>query len=217
MGLATTLIDLLLLGDEQLQRCVPNAVSGRLRLPAGAMTSSLQIALYFFMLSHYVADAHMPCHADARALARYDGKLHEKWEKHIDKQIAKFPSSDQLREHTPEALLEHAVAAIPFLFPENIPQLESDIWEEAISICRASFAVNCIIASPEVYPLVKTDRPREDESDLAADAPRPSFDELFAGREALRDEVTDAIVHDAVLSVAMIWKDVWKTVMRRKK
>lgn len=215
MSLATMLIDLLLLGDPQLQQSVPKAVSSRIDLPAGALTRGVQIALYFFMLSHYLADVHMPCHTDARPLAKYSGKLHAQWEQHIDKRIAAFPSPDQVSAHTPEALIERAVAAIPFELPRPIPALKEDVWTEVIRISRASFAVSCIIASPDRYPLVKTAKPRTDELDLPAEAPMPSFHELFDDRPALLAEVTDAILHDSVLSVARVWKHVWQTVTRR--
>jgi len=212
MGLATTLTDLLLLGDPRIQARVTGGVGHRMALPDGAATSEMQASLYFFMLSHYLADAHMPCHADARPLALYRGKLHARWEEYIDEQVAKFPAPEKVSEHTPEQILERAVAAIPLDFPNVIPSLKSDVWQEVIWICRASFAVNCIIASPDRYPLIKTSKPRKDEHDLPAKAPMPSFGELFEGRRALLEEVTEAILHDAVLSVAQVWKHVWQSV-----
>jgi hypothetical protein len=213
MGLATTLIDLLLLGDHQIQRDLPKIVDTWIELPERALTSGTQAALYFFMMSHYFVDAHMPCHADARPLARYKSKLHEKWEEYFDGLVAEFPEPEDIGDYEPEDLLESAVTAYALDLPARIPELASDVWDEVIWICRASFAVNCIVASPDEYPLVKSNQDGRVEDSLA-DLPMPSFRDLFQGREALRDELSHAIVHDSVLAVAMGWKKVWQTVRK---
>ena len=214
MGLATTLIDLMLLGDKQIGSRVTKTMGDRIKLPERAATRIEQIGLYFFMMSHYVADAHMPCHTDARALAKFSGKLHSQWEEYVDDRLAGFPAPGEIHAHTPQDLLRRAAAAIPLKPRDKIPELRADVCQEVIAICRASFAVNCIVASPDKYPLVKTDKPRKDEGDLPADAPMPSFRELFQDREALRDELTEAILHDAVMGVAMTWKKVWQSVTK---
>ena len=214
MGLATSLTDLLLLGEDAIARRIPDGERRRLHAPERGQTRSVQAGLYFFMLSHFVADAHMPCHTDARPLALYTGKLHEKWEKHIDAQVAAFPDPGEIAGKPPQELLGSAVEAFAMELPDSIPTIGHDIWTEVIGICRASFAASCIVASPDRYPLpiMRSRASRKDEHDLPADAPKPSFDELFEGREALRDEVTAAILHDSVLGVAMTWKKVWQSV-----
>ncbi|HEX8112652.1 MAG TPA: hypothetical protein VF516_33205 [Kofleriaceae bacterium] len=214
MGLATTLTDLMLLGDKQIGSKATKALGKRIALPEAVTTRVEQIGLYFFMMSHYVADAHMPCHTDARPLARYNGKLHMQWEEYVDKLVAEFPDPAKIPTLQGGVLLDRAAEAIPLDLPAMIPELKGDVWNEVISICRASFAVNCIVASPDKYPLVKTDHPRKDESDLPADAPMPSFQELFKGKDALRDELSQAILHDAVLGVAKTWKHVWQSVTK---
>lgn len=55
-----------------------------------------QITLYFLMLSHYLADAHVPPHSDARDF--YDPPtIHPDMEKYWDKEIKKFYLFDKKR------------------------------------------------------------------------------------------------------------------------
>lgn len=199
MGLATTLIDLLLLGDRQTRKHCKKTLTARVDFPDGAETRELQAAVYFFMLSHFIADSEMPCHADARKLASYETTLHAQWEEHLDSLLAGFPEPGELAGHTPAQLLRRAERALPLDLPPTIPRLSAggDIWTEVIMLCRAAFAVNVLVAPLEAYPPGSTRR--------------PTFEQLFPGGAA--DErlatVSHAILHDAVLSVAMVWKALW--------
>lgn len=56
-----------------------------------------QVTLYFLMLSHYIADAHVPPHSDARDF--YDpSSIHPDMEKHWDKEVLKYYVYDKDRE-----------------------------------------------------------------------------------------------------------------------
>ena len=44
------------------------------------LPSSTHMALRFFMLSHYLADAHMPLHCDARPLGKIHASIEGEWE-----------------------------------------------------------------------------------------------------------------------------------------
>ncbi|WP_224248747.1 hypothetical protein [Hyalangium gracile] len=198
-GLATALTDLLLLGDAQLQSVLDDIVPEKLPFPKDAQTSVTQAALYFFMMSHFAADAQMPCHADARVLARYDAPLHAAWEKHFDDQLDAFPNPDKVEQVPAAELLTAAVKAFPLELPSKIPSLKKNVWEEIIQICRASFALNCLLVPPEQFPF---DGPE-----------RVAFKAVFSGPSGARrlQDVTYAILHDSVLGVAMLWKHVWKS------
>jgi hypothetical protein len=82
MALTTTLIDLLILGDTDVARLVPGEVSFAPQLDPEARTRSEQVAMYAFMMSHFVADSCMPCHCDARPLSAYAGGVHKELEEH---------------------------------------------------------------------------------------------------------------------------------------
>ncbi len=199
-GLATALTDLLLMGNAPIQKVLDNIVSEKISFPKDAETSVVQAALYFFMMSHFIVDGHMPCHADARKLAKYDAPLHAAWEKHFDDTIAAFPDPDKVEQTPPAELLKAAVKAFPLDLPTEIPALKNkSVWEEVIQICRASFAMNCLLVPPEQFPF-------EGEGTVA-------FKDVFAGPEGAKrlEKVTQAILHDAVLGVAMVWKHVWKS------
>lgn len=199
MGLATTLIDLLLLGDRKVRRHCSNTLTSRVEYPDGAETQEVQIAVYFFMLSHFVADATMPCHADARKLASYKGTLHAQWESHLDSLVASFPEPDALSRLPPARILARAQRAFPIDLPRKIPRLPDnrDIWTEVIMLCRAAFAVNVLVAPFASYP--------------PSSSRLPTFEQLFPGgaEDERLAEISHAILHDAVLSVAMVWKDLW--------
>ncbi len=49
------------------------------------LPSSTHMALRFFMLSHYLADAHMPLHCDARPLGKIHASIEGEWENQIKK------------------------------------------------------------------------------------------------------------------------------------
>ena len=56
-----------------------------------------QVALWLFMLSHYVADAHVPFHCDSRRFSE-GADIHGKMEKEWDKEIQKFYRLDKRNE-----------------------------------------------------------------------------------------------------------------------
>jgi hypothetical protein len=47
-------------------------------------TTSNHMAMRFFILSHYVADAHMPLHCDARSLSKIHAEVEKKWEEAVN-------------------------------------------------------------------------------------------------------------------------------------
>ena len=80
MALTTTLIDLLILGDARVADHLPKKTSFISKIDPEAKSTEEQIATYFFMQSHFVADACMPCHCDARTLSGYSKGLHHELE-----------------------------------------------------------------------------------------------------------------------------------------
>jgi hypothetical protein len=205
MALTTTLIDLLILGDPEVARLVPGEVSFAPQLDPEARTLSAQVAMYAFMMSHFVADSCMPCHCDARSLSAYAGGLHKELEGHWSKVIGTyFEKAELLKgQASPEKILAQARAVdtqFGLTFGKKIPEIGSaDVWKEIVAVCRASFAVACIMAPVKDYPLT---------SKKGA-----SFDTLFAGEdgEALLAEVDKTALQDAVLNIAIVWSHLWGT------
>lgn len=46
--------------------------------------SSNHMAMRFFIMSHYIADAHMPLHCDARSLGKIHGEVEKQWENYVN-------------------------------------------------------------------------------------------------------------------------------------
>ena len=167
--------------------------------------SARQIALMFFILSHYVCDAHMPLHCDLRDSAeppcgrRLNDKLHtsieEVWEEW-------FPSESHFAVHDRQTKsLDEAVKALPegsllkldtdprFALDTDIKRIKRDEWQEMVYITRVSYAVS--------RKWITRDYPKAEEmiSDI-------SQDEFV--------KVSNYIFHDAVSAIARLWYAAWK-------
>jgi hypothetical protein len=206
MALTTTLIDQLILGDTNLAKLVPGEVKFAKNLHPAARSRGEQVATYFFMLSHFVADACQPCHSDARRLSAYGNGLHKEMEGHWSKKVGTYFKKKKLLEtsDTPAKILKAARAVdgqFNLTFENKVPKiLARDTWLEVVTLCRASFAVASILAPPQSFPY--------DANNLT------TFNEVFLSDNADTDLLPDlnqAIAHDAVLNIAMVWKEVWRT------
>ena len=155
------------------------------------------------MLSHFTADACMPCHCDKRYLASYDGHLHPEWEAVMSKPL--LPVFDLVcRGGSRTAPLDLLTAArendsaLGVVFNKPVPVIkDGDVWKETVAMCRASYAVNNILAAPADFP----------------PGSRKTFstkDLLASPKGTLFKTATSAALHDAVMNTATIWKHVWR-------
>jgi hypothetical protein len=210
MGLRLTLTDLLLMGDSQLQILIPGEVEFVRKLHAEARTPGQQAALYFFMISHFVADACMPCHCDARKLASYAAGLHLKLEEHWGDTVGKYYKDTKLPQcaDSPDQILKKARETgdgFDLAFKNSVPKIPQgrDAWLEMVDVCRGSFALACIMVP------FKAGEP----------ATKCKFDDVFggaAGKQLLAD-VDRIAMHDAVLNTAIVWKEVWNDFVELEK
>jgi len=170
--------------------------------------SARQIALTFFVLSHYVVDAHMPLHCDLRDFGseraglrrRLPQRLHpsveELWESY-------FPTKEELvlHEHLrtsvsdiisslPERSLVEIDTNNKYKLNPKIYSTVSDEWVEMVHVARVSYAVS----------RKWIDRPYKDVSELINSSARS--DEF--------KHVINCIFHDAVESVGRLWMKAWK-------
>lgn len=203
MALTISLCDLLILGDTAVAALVPGTVSFAAKLDGKARSSAEQVAIFFFMLSHFVADACMPCHCDARPLAAYAGGLHMELEEHWSREVGTFFDKGKL-EQTTASSVEVLKAAqdvdqkFNLSFPAAIPTIKSgDIWDEMMYICRGSFVISSIIANPVKFPY-----------NSKKTAP---FATIFNGDEGQKSlaNIDRTLMQDAVLNIAIVWKHVW--------
>ncbi|OGR04843.1 MAG: hypothetical protein A2511_15295 [Deltaproteobacteria bacterium RIFOXYD12_FULL_50_9] len=202
-SLFDTIADLLLLGDPELDALVPGSTGYGDYLDPTCTLTKAQVSTFFFIMSHYIADCFMPCHADKRRLAAFetDG-VHEGWEKHWEKLIGADFKKTALKS-TP-ATSEQVVAkakeldttlGLTFITPLTWPDNDNDIWETAIFWCRASFAFSCNIFPIGKYPY-----------DSQA---QPLFNEHFSDTAKL-SEYDRIVLQSAVYAVASTWKQIWR-------
>ena len=209
MALSTMMKDLLLMGCPTIDALIPGDICFAQLIPENARTQEEAAVMYFFMLSHFIADTSMPCHCDARKLAGYKAGLHKEIEKHwSDKIDDNFEKAELLeadidpkevlsmaRDVDTEFKLDFKDISIPDLLPDH------DVWLEFIYYCRASFAVACVIAPPATYPFK--------DSNI-----RAPFDEVFGTNAQLLEDVDKSAMYDAVLNTAIVWKHVWNKVSK---
>ncbi len=200
-ALTTTITDLLIMGDDDLAKILPNKYSFAKELDDKCRTRSEQAAMYLFMQSHFVADACMPCHCDARKLSSYANGLHKELESHWSQKVGTYFDDQHLEatNNTPEAILKKAKEVdqtFGLNFSNAVPNLvEQDVWLEIIYICRGSFAIASIIAPSDQYAYhTKTFAP---------------FAQVLDSRPDLLAELDRVTMHDAVLNVAITWKHLW--------
>ncbi len=218
MSMTTMMKDLLVLGSEAVDKLLPGKIDFIKYVGRKARTREEAAALYFFMLSHFLADMCMPCHCDGRKLSSYGGgipekqhknkrPLHKTWEHHWAAKVGPYFEKENLLKSSgapkPATVLKRARAvdaAVGLAFSPSVPPLarKTDVWLDCINVCRLSFAVASIAAPPGNYPY---DDPKA----------RATFDELFngsTGQDLLR-AMDRAVLHDAVLNTAMVWRHIW--------
>ena len=217
MAMSVMMRDLLIMGDQKVDKLLPGAVRFAKNIDSKARTKAEQVALYFFMLSHFISDACMPCHADARKISAYnDGKglhheLESRWSIIVKTKFDKkklLPVSSSVK---PDKILKDAKevdARFGLKFnPKSIPNLVAgDVWLELINICRGSFAVASIIASPKPSKYPYSNKVRI-----------VHLDKLFPenSSEKLKD-LDRMVMHDAVLNNAIIWRHIWQQAIPAK-
>ena len=202
-SLFDTIADMLLLGDTKLDKLVPGSTGyGDYLDPACALTKE-QVSTFFFMMSHYIADCFMPCHADKRKLAAFKrGGVHEGWEKHWDKLVGTYfkkkklkATTDSSRKIINKAKELDATLGLKFNTPLTWGDDENDIWETAIFWCRASFAFSC-----NIFPLGNYSYGSQKQ---------PLFKKHFTDAAKLA-EYDRIVLQSAVYAVASTWKQIWR-------
>ena len=205
MAMSVMMQDLLLMGDSTVDNLLPGTVSFAKDVDKNARTQEEQVALYYFMLSHFVADSCMPCHCDARKLAGYSRGLHNKleseWSKLVGPKFSKAKLLPASLSISADEILQNArdvdAKFDNLSFAKAVPNLVAgDVWLELINICRGSFAAASIIVPPTKYPYAGT-----------KNAP---FATVFGDAQSQKFlDLSKMVMHDAVLNNAIIWRHIW--------
>jgi hypothetical protein len=185
--------------------------------------TSNQVALLFFMQSHYVADAHVPVHCDSRDFShgkKLHAKLEDAWEKkvtacfEIDTSDSKNPRffydtegyplvtdekeyKDSYLETADTDVIKRKIGSIDSLFKSE----NNNVWDFMSAVCQNSYLLSYYFFDP-------------------AEIPEPT-QAVFADWESAHPEqfkkLSAAVLADAADSIARVWLrswrrfDVWKT------
>lgn len=204
MALTTTLVDQLILGDKKVAALVPGTVRFSSKLDENARSRMAEVSTYCFMLSHFVADSCQPCHCDARKLSGYSNGLHKEMEADWSRIVGTYFDKKKFLKNTesPNKILNEARAIdanFEIQFSNQVPDLRArDAWLEIIHICRASFAVASVLVPPTAISYKSKKK--------------TTFTKVFkgaAGAPELLKDFNRMVMHDAVLNIAIFWKNLW--------
>ncbi len=178
-----------------------------------------QIALWLFMLSHYVADAHMPLHCDGRQFSEgkdIHGEIEGEWDKEVgkyyetdksDKKNERFfydpggyplrnPTKDQEYESSFLKKVEDELSTRGFA--ESFGTGNKNVWDFMNAICQHSYLLSYCFLPERCNPANVTLGNWQ------------SFGLPFA-------EFSVAVLADAIDSIARIWFRVWRRYARWEK
>ena len=215
--------DMLKMGDKDLyDLCGITPPVAHASIASDLLYNARDVAVMMWMTSHYIADAHMPFHCDNRSLASTTEDKNDE----TRKKKAHSPIEDAWGKQVPD--LFHAktvlkstgdeIETAPFpkdshfvgiKFEDAIPLLKTrDPWKEAVYICRASFALSFSWVPPKVAPV-------DDRTTVV------TLEEILEGNLGCcgKDrfwDISRAIMHDAALSIAMFWVDLWTDFVKGK-
>ena len=163
--------------------------------------SARQVAIMFFIISHYICDAHMPLHCDLRDMARkrrLPKTLHPSiemlWESYLPEKEKiilhdyTIKSLEDITQDLPENSLIEIDTNRKYKLDKRIFKTKGDEWNEMVHICRVSYALS---RKWIIKPYKNVDMFVEDIGE----------DEF--GR------VTNCIFHDTVESIARLWYKAW--------
>lgn len=168
------------------------------------------VSLILFMLSHYVADAHVPPHCDGRKFsdgADIHGEMEGVWEKEIEKHLD-IDTPDERFFYSPGGypLVRDASAFDRSIlrrvetelagraFKDSYGGDSSNVLEYMHALCRHSYLLS--------YSFIP---PGFDEKNVRKDNWRN-----LPGQAVTLDELNVAVLSDAIDSVARIWLRVWR-------
>lgn len=207
-ALCQTVRDMLRMGDADVVQLTGISSDGAANISKDFLSSPRDIAMMLWMLTHYIADAHMPFHSDNRALASTaDQDTHCDIEKLWGEQVPElFKAKTILGTGRAKILAAELPAGSKLAgldYGAGIKPLKNggsgDPWEEAVYICRASFATSFAWVPPAISAV----------DDKTA---KVSLDDIlsdnFCGEERFW-QISRAIMTDAVNAIARFWQDVW--------
>jgi hypothetical protein len=162
--------------------------------------SSTHMAMRFFIMSHYIADAHMPLHCDARSLGTIHTAVESQWESavkksyEIDEDNERFfydPNGYPLKTDKMKSLMElveEKVLSRPFVY--NWGNSDYSTWDYMSAVTEYSY-----LLAYEMFP--------RDFEDMGWTAYKKT------PAAARFEEYSSKLMADAIDSIARAWLHVW--------
>ena len=162
--------------------------------------SSTHMAMRFFIMSHYIADAHMPLHCDARSLGTIHTAVESQWESAvkksyiIDEDNERFfydPNGYPLKADKMKSLMtlvEEKVLSRPFVY--NWGNSDYSTWDYMSAVTEYSY-----LLAYEMFP--------RDFEDMGWTAYKKT------PAAARFEEYSSKLMTDAIDSIARAWLHVW--------
>ncbi|OGN95407.1 MAG: hypothetical protein A2Y89_04475 [Chloroflexi bacterium RBG_13_51_18] len=174
-----------------------------------------QVALWLFMLSHYIADAHVPVHCDGRQFSKgknIHGMLEKAWDDEIkkyyrlNKQKTRFlyniegypaPARDFTSDKAYQQSFLKAVAdeLDKRKFDSSFGKDNKNVWDFMNAVCHNSYLISYRFFPPGYGPDNVTSKNWKDL------APPPGFT-LY--------QLSTAVLADAIDSISRVWFRVWR-------
>ncbi len=169
--------------------------------------SNNHIAMRFFILSHYIADCHMPLHCDARSFAN-DNDVHAFIEEEWDKQVQSSYYIDEDNErffYDPEGYPRAKQEQTELIkYVEKELEEREFIWKWGGDGCKNTWSYMSGISQYSylmAYRLIPADR-------IPKQITRASYRSSAAYKEHFL-EYSKVIMADAVESIAKVWLHAW--------
>ena len=162
--------------------------------------SSTHMAMRFFIMSHYIADAHMPLHCDARSLGTIHTAVESQWESAvkksyiIDEDNERFfydPNGYPLKAEKMKSLMtlvEEKILSRPFVY--NWGNSDYSTWDYMSAVTEYSY-----LLAYEMFP--------RDFEDMGWTAYKKT------PAAARFEEYSSKLMTDAIDSIARAWLHVW--------
>ena len=162
--------------------------------------SSTHMAMRFFMMSHYIADSHMPLHCDARKLDKIHASIEKSWEDQVRKAY-RIDEDNQRFFYDPDGYplatdkmsdlikaVEENVLSRPFIYAWGSSKYST--WDYVSAVTEYSY-----LLAHEMIP------------DGTGDIAWNKYKELDVYKRF--DEYSAKLLADAVDSIARAWLHVW--------
>ena len=182
-----------------------------------------QITLYFLMLSHYLADAHVPPHSDARDFYT-PPTIHPDMEKYWDDEIRKFYSFDTKRK-----VFDYDLDGAPELKQKKLEKFEGSFLYEALEVLSKR---KWNPADPKSKYLGKNNKKTYDYIKAVCldsyfvskwfipDMPASQYEKIkILKDDQYKDKLRKMSVHvlaDAIDSIALVWLLTWDSYNKLK-